>query len=75
MKGWSVMDCPGLIDLALSYVPLFQLVLLNHPLHLVENPGIERVLLLVKIPLFSWSLVVTSSVIALNDACPKLVGW
>ena len=33
MKGWSVMDCPGLIDLALSYVPLFQLELLNHPLH------------------------------------------
>ena len=32
MKGWSVMDCPGLIDLALSYVPLFQLELLNHPL-------------------------------------------
>ena len=47
MKGWSVMDYPGLIDLALSYVPLFQLELLNHPLHLVENPGIERVLLLV----------------------------
>ena len=47
MKGWSVMDRPGLIDLALSYVPLFQLELLNHTLHLVENPGIERVLLLV----------------------------
>ena len=47
MKGWSVMDRPGLIDLALSYVPLFQLELLNRTLHLVENPGIERVLLLV----------------------------
>ena len=48
MKGWSVMDRPGLIDLALSYVPLFQLeLLILTPLHLVENPGIERVLLLV----------------------------
>ena len=38
MKGWSVMDRPGLIDLALSYVPSVQLELLNHLLHM-DDPN------------------------------------
>jgi hypothetical protein len=53
------MDRPGPIDLALSYyIPL---VLHEAPLSLVENPGIERVLLLVDSLIVGPCVVDTSS--------------
>ena len=69
---WVILDW---IRLTLSYVPSLSLTDPNPLMHIwwrIRGEGTAAGWL---IPLFSCSLVVTSSLIALNDACPKLVGW
>ena len=76
MKGWSVMDRPGLIDLALSYTCRSPTWALEPPLTFGGESGYWEGTAAGWFLCFLWLLVlvlvVTSSWIALNNACPKL---